>query len=221
MSITERSKMRIVLLWFLSLVSFSSAFGSFDLFKEWQKVTEYEINHFITTEADMFERWIGNDKRIREHNAGNHSWKMEHNQFSHFKPEEFKEMFLGHFNPIKSMILNSFQGRYFFNERRMRAPKSVDWRTKGVVGEVRNQGKCGSCWGHAAVECVESLYAINTSQLLNMSVQQLVSCDTEDGNAGCKGGLMDPAFSYIAANGLYSEDDYPYTSQNGDNGACL
>ena len=73
MSITERSKMRIVLLWFLSLVSFSSAFGSFDLFKEWQKVTEYEINHFITTEADMFERWIGNDKRIREHNAWNHS----------------------------------------------------------------------------------------------------------------------------------------------------
>ena len=206
----------------IPLVSILSAVSAqYTYFNEWRKEAGGVLNPFITTEAEMFDRWMENDKRIDEHNSGNHSWKMEHNQFSHFKPEEFKEMFLGHFHPIKPMMLNAFKGRYFFNQSGMPAPKSVDWRTKGVVGDVRNQGNCGDCWAHAAVETVDSLYAINTSQLLNMSVQQIVSCDTADGNAGCQGGLMDPAFTYISQNGLYSEDDYPYTSQEGDDGACL
>jgi len=212
--------MKTILLF--TLLPAVQSFGSHALFQEWQKVTEYEINKFIETEEEMFDRWLANDEMINEHNSGNNSWKMEHNQFSHFKPEEFAAMYLGHFHPIKSMILNSFHDRYFLNERGDRAPKSVDWRITGdVVGAVHDQGKCGECWAHATIEKVESLYALETGNLVNMSVQQLVSCDNTDGNAGCQGGLMDPAFRYIAANGLYSEDTYPSTSQDGEDGECL
>lgn len=205
----------------LSIIPVVQSFGSYSLFKEWQKVTEYEINHFIETDEEMFERWLANDEMIQEHNAGNHSWKMEHNQFSHFKPEEFAAMYLGHLHPIKPMMLNAFRDRYFLNESGQREDLVVNWITKGVVGAVRNQAKCGSCWAHATIETVESLYALETGNLVNMSVQQLVSCDHTDGNAGCQGGLMEPAFSYVAANGLYSEEAYPYTSQDGEDGECL
>jgi C1A family cysteine protease len=95
------------------------------------------------------------------------------------------------------------------------APTSLDWRDKNVVNDVKNQQQCGSCWAFSTIGSTESRWALKTGNLLSLSEQELVDCDTNDD--GCNGGLMDNAFEWLASNSqkLDLESDYTYTAEDG------
>ena len=114
----------------------------------------------------------------------------------------------------------------------------VDWRTRGVVTPIKNQGNCGSCWTFSTTGCLEahtclaaqtrlqaaaadsttavsSSYAslaTNCPTWSGLSEQQLVDCAGAYNNHGCEGGLPSQAYEYIKYNpqGLQSETAYPY-----------
>uniref|UniRef100_J3KZP1 Cathepsin propeptide inhibitor domain-containing protein n=1 Tax=Oryza brachyantha TaxID=4533 RepID=J3KZP1_ORYBR len=94
-------------------------------------------------------------------------------------------------------------------------PCCVDWRSSGAVTGVKFQGNtCASCWAFAAAAAIEGLNKIKTGELVSVSEQVMVDCDT--GSFGCSGGHSDTALSLVASRGgVASEEAYPYTGVSG------
>jgi cathepsin L len=84
-------------------------------------------------------------------------------------------------------------------------PDHVDWREKGVVTAVKDQGGCGSCWAFAAAATLESHIAIETGTLFNLAPQEFVSCMPNPnkcgGAGGCQGATVDMAFDWMEKKG--------------------
>lgn len=101
-------------------------------------------------------------------------------------------------------------------------PAAIDWRKKGAVTPVKDQGFCGSCWAFSAIGNIEGQWHLAGNPLTSLSEQMLVSCDELDN--GCGGGLMDNAFKWIIQenNGtVYTEASYPYKSGKGSTPLCM
>merc|ERR1711934_898011 len=90
---------------------------------------------------------------------------------------------------------------------------SVDWRSKGAVTQVKNQGQCGSCWAFSTIGGLEGAWEIGTGTLTSMSEQQLVDCSKA--NNGCGGGNMETGFQYEKGVNVATESSYPYTARDG------
>jgi C1A family cysteine protease len=82
-------------------------------------------------------------------------------------------------------------------------PTNYDWFTQGVCTPVYNQGQCGSCWAFSATETIESYYALSAgvSKLTQLSMEQIVDCDTNGPDSGCcygcEGGWPYAAYEYL------------------------
>ncbi|KAG5480616.1 hypothetical protein LSCM1_06320 [Leishmania martiniquensis] len=139
--------------------------------------------------------------------------------FADLTPEEFAKQYLNA-DYYSRNLKEHKEDVPVYNSIRS-SPPAVDWRKKGAVTPVKNQGMCGSCWAFSAIGNIEGQWAVNGHPLTPLSEQMLVSCDTAD--QGCGGGLMDQAWKWIIANhsgAVYTEDSYPYTSRSGQSGEC-
>lgn len=95
----------------------------------------------------------------------------------------------------------------------------VDWREKGAVTGVKDQGQCGSCWAFSTTGSVEGAHAVETGRLQAYSEQELVDCSPRSlGTYGCQGGLMDRAFEWLEGHVLVPEEAYPYEAR--ETGYC-
>ncbi|XP_031268260.1 senescence-specific cysteine protease SAG12-like [Pistacia vera] len=143
-------------------------------------------------------------------------YKLAINKFAGLTNEEFRGLYTGYKRKTSKAVTTS-KDTSFTHVNLTAVPASLDWRKKGAVNHVKDQGRCGCCWAFSAVAAVEGITQIKTGKLISLSEQELVDCDTKSGNQGCEGGLMDTAFEFIKSNGgLTTEADYPYEEIDGN-----
>lgn len=177
-----------------------------ELFESWTS-RHGKIYETIEEKLLRFEVFKDNLKHIDDRNKVVSNYWLGLNEFSDLSHQEFKNKYLGLKVDLSQRRESSEEE---FTYRDVDLPKSVDWRKKGAVTPVKNQGQCGSCWAFSTVAAVEGINQIVTGNLTSLSEQELIDCDTTYNN-GCNGGLMDYAFSFIVKNGgLHKEEDYPY-----------
>jgi len=208
--------MKIFALILATLVVCTSGAAIYDttLDESWAEFQKVFKKEYKTTEENLKRRliWESNLKFVNKHNLehslGLHTFTVAINKYADMSNKEFVSV-MNKFNMTGALNKNRNSQQYVPSN--VEIPDSVDWRTKGYVNPIKDQGQCGSCWAFTAVDSLEGQHFKNTGKLVSLSEQNLVDCSFNQGNEGCNGGLPDQAFEYVKANkGIDTEESYPY-----------
>jgi len=173
------------------------------LYHQFQKFIK-KYNKKYNSVQEFLARFEVFKKNTMESFKENASHKTGITKFSDLTQQEFS----------KNVLNQNYEAFSFanFNPRRAKiikaAPDSFDWRERGYVTPVEDQGSCGANWAFAACAILETLYYRYKGVRITLSKQMLVDCDTYD--SGCNGGTIEGAFTWIKANGIMKDSDYPY-----------
>merc|ERR1712232_716972 len=182
----------------------------------------YVTDHAKSYSADEFESrektFKENLEKVKQHNreyhAGGHTWWATMNHLADMTTEEFAKLRSKKYSPSQHAVVE-------LGAPAGGNPDSIDWREKGAVTKVKNQGGCGSCWAFSATETLESAYQVASGKLLTLAPQTFVDCvknpQSCGGTGGCEGATMELAFNLTAQTGIALESDLPY---KGSDAAC-
>jgi cysteine peptidase B len=196
--------------------------ASFEAFK----ATHSKSYASVAEDSFRFTVFAENLRRAETLNAQNPQARFGASPFADMTAAEFKayhngdKYFSARVAELKGDKSHTYYPRYTAEQMKA-APTNKDWRTEGAVTAVKNQGQCGSCWAFSTTGGIEGQWKLAGNELVSLSEQQLVSCDTTDD--GCNGGLMNSAYEWILANkngDLVTEASYPYVSGGGTAPAC-
>ncbi|KAL3744659.1 hypothetical protein ACJRO7_013860 [Eucalyptus globulus] len=157
-----------------------------------------------------FEIFRENLKLIRSTNKKGLPYTLGVNKFADWSWEEFRRHRLGAAQNCSATT----KGNHKLTDEAL--PEMKDWREKGIVSPIKDQGHCGSCWTFSTTGALEAAYHQAFGKQISLSEQQLVDCAGAFNNFGCSGGLPSQAFEYVKYNGgLDTEEGYPYTAVDG------
>ena len=167
-----------------------------------------------------FDPYSANLAYVNSINAQSLPWELEMNKFSHLSSRTFDTDWKGYRpsydNPVLQQHLTDSKSYL----------DKVDWRSTPLVGKVKDQKQCGSCWAFSAVASLEGQVAKRVNKSVSLSEQDMVDCvkniPSPDGTSvccdGCGGGEMYSVYQYLAKHQHGKddmEDQYKYTATDG------
>ena len=114
------------------------------MYEEWL-VKHQKVYNELGKKDKRFQVFKDNLGFIQEHNNNlNNTYKLGLNKFADMTNEEYRAMYLGTKSNAKRRLMKtkSTGHRYAFSARD-RLPVHVDWRMKGAVAPIKDQGSCG------------------------------------------------------------------------------
>ncbi|XVE85196.1 hypothetical protein DITRI_Ditri17bG0072700 [Diplodiscus trichospermus] len=181
-----------------------------DLYERWR--SHHTISRDLKEKQKRFNVFKENLKQVHKVNQMDKPYKLKLNKYADMTNHELittRSSKVSHYR----MFRGPRRMTEFRHEKIDSLPPSIDWRTKGAVTSIKDQGQCGSCWAFSTVVAVEGINKIKTGELVTLFEQELVDCDKE--NQGCDGGLMEQAFEFIKQrDGLTTENNYPYKAKD-------
>ena len=166
-------------------------------------IKDYNKSYSTNEYYQRYQIFSNNYKYILDRN-NNISYNLGLNNFTDLSRSEFKKIYLS------GLVDNNHTSHNYLyhNNSNSSIPSSIDWRARGIVTNVKNQGMCGSCWAFSTTGTLEGQHALSSGNLDSLSEQNLVDCSSS--NYGCSGGWPSIAMQYIKKKGIDSESSYQY-----------
>ncbi|GAM19866.1 hypothetical protein SAMD00019534_030410 [Acytostelium subglobosum LB1] len=119
---------------------------------------------------------------------------------NHLPPMGFKRAAHRQRFPVRSFSLDAVPTAFDARQQ---------WPQCETIGAIQNQAECGSCWAFGAIESISDRYCIQKNTSIQLSFQDLVTCDTS--MDGCNGGDAYSAYKWVQKTGVVSAECQPYT----------
>jgi KDEL-tailed cysteine endopeptidase len=112
------------------------------LFEKWRR--HHTVSRDLTDKQKRFNVFKENVNYIHESNKKDKPYKLALNKFADMTREEFRQTYAGSKIHHHAMLRGAPHGSEdFMYENVQSVPASIDWRQKGAVTAVKNQGQCG------------------------------------------------------------------------------
>lgn len=189
---------------FIILLFSTLVFGHNRFRTEWESWKYKHGKTYNTNVEEQYRKgiWMKNFRLVTRHNNRlDQTFKMEMNELA---DQVFNRT---QWSPIFQR--NQKSQPWYFDNNLSYVPTQFDWRTKGAISPVQNQGQIGDSASMVATDCVESFNFIKTGKLEELSEEETHDC--------CGGSRLLPEDAFTCIHnigGLCSEADYPKQSDN-------